>query len=78
MISHFTIEPGKCLEALLVSLHEQKHLFERHTNGHEGKFFECCLWVFSEPGTMKHTISQRSVNGIPVLGKETLIMQQVK
>ena len=66
------------MEALLVSMHGEQYLFERNSNGHGSKLFECSLWTFPKPGIMKHTISRRSANGIPVPCKETNIMQRIK
>ena len=64
IIVNYHTSTGVSMFGKLIRANESKLLWERTGNSPAGLIHEYCLFDFSEPGVMRHTITSRTVDGI--------------
>ena len=64
IIVNYHTSTGVSMFGKLIRANETKLLWERTGNSPAGLIHEYCLFDFSEPGVMRHTITSRTVDGI--------------
>ena len=64
IIVNYHTSTGVSMFGKLIRANESKLLWERTGNSPAGLIHEYCLFDFSEPGVLRHTITSRTVDGI--------------
>ncbi|MEC7882710.1 MAG: hypothetical protein VYB35_07360 [Verrucomicrobiota bacterium] len=80
VVKQYQTSTGVMMNGVLISVNNNKLLWERSGDSPAGKLFELCLFDFSEKDTFKHVILKRTLNGVPQLSEEneTIILKKVK
>jgi len=80
VVKQYQTSTGVMMNGVLISVNNNKLLWERTGESPAGKLFELCLFDFTEKDTFKHVILKRTLNGIPQLEEEneTIILKKVE
>ncbi|MDA7874457.1 hypothetical protein N9B17_04745 [Rhodopirellula sp.] len=66
IVKQYQTSTGVHMTGVLVSVQDDKLLWERTGEGPAGTIREFCQFDFSEPGVFRHRILSRTLNGVPV------------